>query len=154
MPLQPVHDQRGFSLIEILLSMVLLVMVGGVVIAMGSGTLVNAFSNQDRTRALSYTQEAVEQIRAFRDAQPHTFFNFGNGYYKLVPTDTPPLTLVGTSPPAANHPNYRLAADPRFYRVIHIVGDTEKKQVTVTTYFPEKSEYRSVSLVTYLTNWQ
>lgn len=164
-----VSDQRGFSLIEVLLSMVLLVLVSTVVIAMGSGTLVNAFSNQDRTRALSYTQEAVEQLRAIRDTDPQRIFIDPASdlwcppspptsyYYFSLEGDLIDYYCGIPDPDDPGQLAFFQIDDTRFYRIIKARtynADLNKQEIEVTTYYPEKSVYRSVSLVAYLTNWQ
>lgn len=159
-------SQKGFSLVEVLLSMTLLVIVSTVVIAMGSGTLVNAFSNQDRTRALSYTQEAVEQLRAIRDVDPQRIFI--NPATDLWCPPSPPdsyyyFSLEGDVidyycgiPVNPDDAHFQITGT-RFYRVVRARtynADLNKQEIEVITYYPEKSVYRSVSLVAYLTNWQ
>lgn len=143
-------SQDGLSLIEILVSIVLVVIIGTVAVTVGSGTLLDAQANQDRARALSYTLEALEQVRSIRDTDPDSLFALPDGTYVLTETALNPVSAFNEASPEP----HLIPDTTRYYRVVEISGDSERKEVHVVTYFKEKSVFRSVETTAYLTDWQ
>lgn len=146
-------EAQGFTLIEILVSLVVIVLISTIAVSLGSGTLLDAQSNQDRSRALSYSVEGVELVRSIRDVSPQELFSILDGYYRLDTTSDPVLVAGSEPVDDSDYPNYEIG-DSGYYRVLYLFGDTESKQVNVTTYYQEKEVWRSVDMVGYFTNWQ
>lgn len=147
-------SEKGLSLIEILVSMMLIAVIGIVAVSIGSSTLINAQANQDRARALSYTLEALEEIRSIRDAQPASFFALESGTYALTETGLVEAESFDPDNPDNELP-YTIAN--KYYRVVTLTSpecDSDCKQIHIVTYFMEKSAMRSVDTTGYLTDWQ
>lgn len=150
-------SEKGLSLIEILVSMALIAVIGTVAVTIGSGTLLDAQSNQDRARALSYTLEALEEIRSIRDAEPAKLFSLSNGTYVLTEADGldgVESQFIPESPDT--YEEYQIP-DTNYYRVITLLSpdcSNMCKEIHVVTYFKEKSVMRSVETTAYLTDWQ
>jgi len=147
-------SEKGLSLLEILVSMMLIAVIGVVAVTIGSNTLLDAQANQDRARALSYTLEALEEIRSIRDAQPANLFSLEDGTYSLAEDG---LTKIGDAFVPETPNDAYLISDTNYYRVITLTSpncEGQCKQIHIVTYFREKSAMRSVETTGYLTDWQ
>jgi len=151
-------SEKGSSLLEILVSILLISIIGVVAVSIGSNTLLDAQANQDRARALSYTLEALEEIRSIRDARPADLFDIDDGVYILVTADggnklTKAMNNFNPESPSEDY----LLEGTRYYRVIELTSpecDGLCKQIHIVTYFKDKSAMRSVETTGYLTDWQ
>ncbi|MCA9390203.1 hypothetical protein KC571_02260 [candidate division WWE3 bacterium] len=151
------NNKSGISLVEILLSVGILLVIGTVIINVGSSTLLSSNTNRNRTRALYYTQQAIEQVRLIRDANSQDIFTM-YGYYNLD-SSVPQLVAVTITHPPANPVSTAFLIDPDgFYRMIEIndynVSDPTRKIIMVTTAYRDKNDYKTVTASTYLTDWQ
>lgn len=60
--------KKGFGLLEVLLSGVIIITVLGALVFLGRNTINNSTYNQQRTEALFYAQQGVEMVRQIRDS--------------------------------------------------------------------------------------
>lgn len=151
-------NKKGVTLIEVLLSVGIILIVGSAIVTLTSSNLLTSNNNRNRTRALSYTREAIEGVRAVRDSGNLSFQDSIPRFFVWQDTGNLSTSLVlrGTTPPLIPDANFQIDTTG-FYRVIEISlydpGNFDKVLVKVTTYYRDKNVYRAVEAVSYLTNW-
>ncbi|MBU0708192.1 prepilin-type N-terminal cleavage/methylation domain-containing protein [Patescibacteria group bacterium] len=158
-------NNRGLSLIEVLLVTALIAIVMTALVNLGVMSLRTSDQSRNRSIATESTKEAVEIARMERDGSASTFFNAINGdigigtggYYELsggsfsfvsfnVADVTPPNILD----------NFLVPGRQNFYRVVYFyLQDADTLDVWVKTYWRQHSgNYSVVRSGTVLTRWR
>ena len=139
----PLRKKEGFSVLEFLIAMGVLVLVLG-----GSSVLIFATRdlgnvNFETLKVLSYASEGLEALRAIRDAD---WTALSPGSYGLSLEER---TWVLTSPP-------EILEEGKFKRQITLtsLGEDRYRVESEISWSTERGEEKSFRLLTYLTNWR
>ncbi|MBM4401768.1 MAG: prepilin-type N-terminal cleavage/methylation domain-containing protein [Candidatus Cloacimonetes bacterium] len=146
--------QRGVTLIEVLLAVVLIGILSAALIQLGITALKGANAGKMRSVAVELTKQGLEAARAKRDENSSAFFAQSDGFYRYTGSAFEPIS--GTEPvmPADKDP-YAVTGFTNYYRVIHFeTTATDTITVTVKTYWQEGGSYNSVDMATVLTKWR
>lgn len=162
--LETKFPKDGFSVIEILILITVLVSVMGVFIGFASFSLQSSIAYKQTAQANALLQEAMEATRNFRDA---VAWNDGLGvmatgiaYYPKKSADNPPKwqmlqgqETIGIFTRSVTFANGQRDGQSN---VVESGGtpDPNTKKVTAQVSWSEHSRSHSVSLVSYLTNWK
>jgi len=154
--------QKGFTLVETLVSLVILTVALIPILNLSSSASRISSTVQDNLIASGLTQEGIEVIRAIRDTnwfkdQP---FDSGlsDGIYRVEWNSTTPLSLG--SNPALNLNNgqytYSAGTATKFKRTVTItkINAEELKIVSQVTWSDRSNEARSISAEDHLFNWK
>ncbi len=140
---EPLHINKGFSLVEILVAMSIFV----IFVTATSGALASISRNTrhvaNSERATILTEEAIEATRNLRDASP-AFASLPDGTYGLSTTSNQ-WNLSGSSD-----------TEGIFTRFVTIstINGSQKKVVATATWADQTSATNSVTTNTYLTDWR
>ncbi len=172
----PIHpgnkSQKGFSVIEILVSSTVLLATMGVLMGFASFSLGAAILYKQTAQASSMAQEAMEAVRSFRNEivwnqdDPSNAYDglgvmlTGTPYYPRTSSDIPPkwqfiqgqetigiFTRTVTFSQAQRNAQQDLVESGG-------TPDPDTKKITVQVLWNERSRPHSVSLASYLTNWK
>ena len=153
-------NQRGLSLIEVLLITVLIALVVGSLIQLGIRSLHTADEGRTEGVAMELTKEAIEIARSKRDEDSTDFFaqieEDGNGYYRLLGGNV--FEFVGAVEPLPpNLSLYEVTGYSGYYRVISFTLDgtgTNLKMWVRTYWRTSTGRYDSIVLETIFTKWR
>lgn len=156
------NKQRGFTLVETLVALVILTMALIPLLQLSSGATKSSETIRDNLLAAGLAQEGVEVIHAIRDAN---WFNsrafdagLADGTYQVEWNSTSPLSLGGN--PVLNLNNglytYSGGVATKFKRNITItkVNAGELKVVSTVTWVSQTQAARSLSAEDHLFNWK
>lgn len=156
------HHQRGFTLIETLVSLVILTVALIPILNLSSSASRVSSEIQDNLVASGLAQEGVEVIHALRDTNWFNNLAFdsglGNGNYRVEWNSTSMLSL-GSSP-ALNlnngHYTYSGGTPTKFSRTISItkIDAGELKIVSQVTWLGRSNEAKSITAEDHLFNWR
>jgi Tfp pilus assembly protein PilV len=158
-------NNRGISLIEVLLTTALLLVVGSALVRLGVVSLDNSDSSRVRATALNLADEGLEAARSIRDTQVATFFGLSGNYAlnstldSLTSTNCDP-TVLPFVPPGTNSCTTTVSMSGTaltYYRVLRItntIGVTNSKDVTAYVFWNNKGAYSNVTTSTILTRWR
>lgn len=141
------NNQFGQTLIEaiVVVSVAVLLVTG--LISVTTTSLSTVQAGRIRTQSVSYAREAIEITRSVRD-QDWVAFEAMDGMYCLGSD-----RLLTASPPqncAANLPS----AEGTLTRTVTFDWQDPTMVVTVDVTYPYRDTTKTVSLVTYLTEWK
>lgn len=148
---KPLTSQRGVTLIEVLLAVVLIGVLSAALIQLGITALKGANTGKMRSVAVELTKEALEAARAARDQNSNSFFSLTSGYYNYNGTS---FSRVSGTAPTMPDANYAVSGHANYYRVIQFTATANRMDVTVTTYWQEGGSYNSLDMATVLTKWR
>ncbi len=135
------HTNRGFSLVELLISMSIFLIFVSAVYSVSIGTIVQGETSVNRERAIHLSEEGIEASRNIRDAN---FANLVDGTYGLQ-INNGVWSYVGSDDSTGI-----------FTREVKIstVNENEKQIEVIVDWSDRVSDSNSVSLVSSLTNWR
>lgn len=138
-------NQKGLTLIEVIVSIAVLVIVGVALFALTITALTGTSANQNRNIGMQYASEGIEGMRTFRDQNGWSVVAPLNGTYYLKRSSSG-FTLSG-NPSDGNQGNgFNMSV------IISAINANEKK-VVVNVKYTEEGNDRNVVLVTFLSNW-
>ena len=146
------HNNKGETLIEVVLAVGLAVMVLFALVVLGSSAIKTGTSSTRRSEAEKLASSGVEAIRYLRDA--NGFDNLANGCYWINESDVPYIDAACLD--ANSWITISLGTGNSFDRKIQVAayaGSTTMKKVTSTTRWVESSGTRSVVISTVLSEW-
>lgn len=163
--------QRGFTLIETLVGITLLIVVITAVVFTTNDTITASAEKRDEVTAFFLAQEAIEIVRNVRDnntlqGAPSWLSGLSactsGGVCRIDPTDlvTPASSCVGTCPifrvNSAGIYQYSSGENTVFSRDVtinEIVTDREAI-ITVTVYWTSRGGQKNFTITDHLFNWQ
>ncbi len=153
---------RGFTLIEALVALVILTIALGPALILASNLSATASVVKNNLIAANLAQESVEVVRALRDTN---WFNgaafdsgLADGIYR-VEWNSDSLIPLGSNPPLKVNNglyNYSIGADTIFKRTIILtkVNAAELKVVSDITWTERGNRPRDISVESHLFNWR
>ena len=139
------QKQKGFTLIEVLVSVVILGLVGTALFALTITAVTGSGWASKRSMGMQYAKEGIEGVRSFRDQNGWPALSPLSGTYYLK-RQSSGFTLT------TNAADGNLGNGLTRTAVLSTVNSTQKK-VKVDVSYTENGQPRSVTLVTYLTDW-
>jgi len=136
-------QEKGQSLIEVLAALGVVVLVILALVTVTTISIRNATFAKNQSLATSYAQEAIEEIREYRDQNSWADFvtNCNNKTAMGLSDPSPPFVL---SDPVCNIPETINSCDE---------GDS-RCEVKVTISWDDAKGSHQTVLTTYLTDWQ
>lgn len=163
---------KGFSIIEILIAIFVIVVALGSILNVAVLSLKSSFDAKAVLQAQSYAQEALEAVRNFRDGVAWNADDPGNEYDGLGVITKGVIYRISKS--SDNPPRWKLTQGQESLGVftrslVFAVGqrdgtgnivtlggtaDPDTAKVAATVSWNEQGTARQSQLVMYLTNWQ
>src|SRR3989344_6358041 len=153
--------QKGFTLIESLMALVVLTVAIGPAVVLSSNISSTASVIQNNLIAANLSQEGVEVIRAIRDANWYTSLSFDtnltDGLYRVEWNSNVPIAL-GSNPPLKINDglyNYSSGTDTKFKRTITItkINSEELRIISDVTWTERGNRIRNIKTESHLFNW-
>lgn len=143
-------NQRGVTLVEVLLAVALVVILVAALSQLGITALRTADAGRSRVTAIGLTRETIEAARSLRDQDSDNFFLINSGYY----TYDGSFSFVSATAPSDPYTPYQVPNFDNFFRVIQFTRSADKMDIDVTTYWKEHGSYPKVVNATTLTRWR
>ncbi len=145
----------GQSLIEVIVSVGIAVILAIALISAGLISNKTARSARNNTQATKLAEQAVEQIRVFRDRQGFSALSsIGNGNCFVLDTSSPDpaaWSLASGCPEVINLDNVNFSRN--FEVADTSPADVNKKLITVVVSWPESGGNQTVTSQTILSLW-
>jgi len=156
------HDQKpaGFTLIEILLAVGLILVIAAAMVQLGLTAMTTSDASRMRSIAIQLVDGALETARFERDDDPAGFFNLSgnraiNSANQFVATTCDPSSFSVPAPGDACVVTMSVGgASVDFYRVVNFSGGANSKEVTAYVFWDNRGNFSSVSNSTILTRWR
>ena len=155
-------NSKGFTLIEALVSLVILTVALGPALVLSSNISSTASVIQNNLIAANLAQEGVEVIRALRDASWYNGLSFDTGLADgIYRTDwnSNILITLGSNPPLKVSDglyNYSSGTETMFKRTITItkINSEELRVVSDVTWTERGNRTRDVKVESHLFDWK
>lgn len=156
------NSSKGFTLIEALVSLVVLTIALGPALVLSSNISSTASVIQNNLIAANLSQEGLEVIRALRDANWYNGLSFDtglpDGIYRIDWNSNDLISLEGNPPLKITNGlyNYSSGTDTIFKRTITITKiNSEELRITSEVSWTERGERaRSVKAESHLFDWK
>lgn len=158
----PLRSSKGFTLIEALVSLVVLTIALGPALVLSSNISSTASIIQNNLVAANLSQEGLEVIRALRDANWYNGLSFDtglpDGIYR-IDWNSNDLTSLGSNPPLKitnGLYNYSSGTDTSYKRTITItkINSEELRIVSEVSWTERGERARSVKAESHLFDWK
>lgn len=168
----PSGNNKGFSIIELLVGFSILTMSLGALLGFLAFTLTTSSFLKQQTEATAFAQELLEAVRSFRDGtswnvdDPQNQYDglgkaqTGAAYHIAISQDIPPrwqiilgeetLSIFSRS---VTFENVQRDVNSNIV-VTGGVNDPNTKKATATVSWSAKSKNHQIDIVTYFTNWK
>ena len=155
-------NSKGFTLIEALVSLVILTVALGPALVLSSNISSTASVIQNNLIAANLAQEGVEVIRALRDASWYNGLSFdtglSDGIYR-IDWNSNSLIALGSNPPLKVSDglyNYSSGTETMFKRTITItkINSEELRVVSDVTWTERGNRTRDVKVESHLFDWK
>jgi prepilin-type N-terminal cleavage/methylation domain-containing protein len=155
-------NNRGFTLIEALVALVVLTMALGPALVLSSNISSTASIIQNNLIAANLSQEGVEVIRALRDANWHNGLPFdtglADGIYRIE-WNSSGLISLGSNPPLKEDSglyNYSSGTDTKFKRTITLtkINSEELRIISSVTWTERGNRARDIKAESHLFDWK
>ncbi len=156
-------NDKGLSLIEILIAIGLMLVVVAALTKLAVTTLNTSDASRIRSVAQEYADAGIDFVRFYRDTNSAEFFALGNGDYQKNPSGDglePSQCSIdsGTMKEGCEIQGVVINnATVHLYQVFRISGDATRKEVTVYVLWNNGSSasgYSKVETGTILTKWR
>jgi len=159
-----INKKQGFTIIEIIIAIVIIVSVFGMILSFFSLDIRNSERNRTRLQAILLAQEAMEAVRNFRD---NTTWS-GNGPGTLISGTSyhPVVASSGWGIISGSENTEIFTRNIVFYNVSRGINDNiesayspanndpDTKKIIVTVSWSDRYGLASESLTSYITNWR
>lgn len=156
------NSSKGFTLIEALVSLVVLTIALGPALVLSSNISSTASVIQNNLVAANLSQEGLEVIRALRDANWYNGLSFDtglpDGIYR-IDWNSNDLISLGANPPLKINNglyNYSSGTDTIFKRIITItkINSEELRIMSEVSWIERGERARSVKAESHLFDWK
>lgn len=146
------QQKNGFTLVEVLVSVVMLGLVGTALFALTITAVTGSGWASTRSMAAQYAKEGTEGVRSYRDLNGWLSVASLNGVYCLSRTGADNrfnLTLQSANPALCAISGTNLTRTV----TVSAVNPNQKKFI-INVAYTENGQARNVILVTYLSDWK
>ena len=156
------HTERGFTLIEALVALVILTIALGPALVLSSNISSTSSVTQHNLIAANLSQEGLEVVRALRDANWYSGLSFdtglSDGIYRIEWNSNALITL-GSNPPlkiSAGLYNYSTGTDTLFQRTVTVtkINSEELRIISDVTWTERGNRVRNVKAESHLFDWK
>jgi len=160
---EKLNNKNGFTLIEALVSLVILTLALGPALVLSSNISSTASVIQHNLVATNLAQEGLEVARAIRDSNWFNGLPFDNGLtdgiYRIRRLPTPALLPLGTNPPLKidnGHYNNATGTYTIFRRTVTVTKiNSEEIRIVVDVTWTERGERaRDLKAESHLFDWR
>lgn len=157
------YAEKGFTLIEAMMALVILTTALGPVLILSSNISSTAFVIKNNLIAANLSQEGVEVVRALRDANWYNGLPFdaglANGVYRIRRLPSPALIGLASNPPLKiddGHYNNSSGTDTIFRRTVTItkINSGELRIISNVTWTERRDKARNVQTESHLFDWK
>lgn len=160
--LEKLNKPNGFTLIEALISLVILTISLGPALVLSSNISSTASIIQNNLIAANLSQEGVEVIRALRDANWYNGLSFDNGLtdgiYRIEWSSNALVALETNPPLKINNGlyNYSNGTDTPFRRTVTLtrISSEELRIISDVTWTERGNRIRNVKAESHLFDWR
>lgn len=144
--------KSGQSLIEVVIIMTIVVMAAIALLATSLFTQKTARSASYQVQATKLVEQSIEQLRIIRDRRGYGYFDHGSfdGFCSLDTSNPEPSSWLLICPGTAETIPFDKVT---FTREIKVENQPNQKKVTVTISWPESGATKTVSNVTFFSNF-
>lgn len=154
-----IASQKGFGLIEIIVSLTIIIVVFISFLELAKYTLKIQEYNQTRIEAINLAAETIEAVRSNRNENWDNFAALLTGikYYPIISENK--WALTATDPGLINQTYSRWVILETVYRdgnddiSASGIEDDQTRKITSIVEWIDRGEIKQTTLITYLTNW-
>ena len=164
-----IKESKGFSLVEVLISMAILLVVLGGITSLAVGVIRTSKISKQELAGYSYAQEQLELVRQIRntnlidgDKTTKWYSDIDNTDFHIVfdPSSTTTggnnwkiISGLGSSRVANTEYKYHITVEKIRDTNIASISNEDILKVTSVVEWQERDRDREVELITYLTDW-